>query len=351
MTITASKVVGAIALPKPPGDERLLDLPDELLNALPAAVYVCDGAGLIRRFNRKAVELWGRTPKLSDGDERFCGSWHLYRSDGVLLPHAQCPMAHVLRTGEPVRDQEIVIERPDGSRIIALANIVAVRDAAGAILGAVNCFHDITERKRAEEKAKLLVHEVTHRANNLLTLMNAMMRQTRADTVPDFIAVMQGRVAALARMQTRLARGQWNPTELRTLISEELAPFGKEIEGRFRIEGPTVPLGADAAQALAIIIHELATNALKYGALSQEAGRVAVDWTLTPARWLELSWRETGGPRVAVPDRQGFGTRAISLLARQLDGTVEIAWPADGLTCRLRLAACALDDAEAASAP
>jgi PAS domain S-box-containing protein len=116
-------------------------------------VYVCNRDGFVLRYNRRAAELWGRSPKLGDPNERFCGSYRMFRPDGSLLPHHQCPMADVLRTGVSVREQEVHIERPDGSRGVALVDIEAVKDNRGNIVGAVNCFQDITERKRGEEAA------------------------------------------------------------------------------------------------------------------------------------------------------------------------------------------------------
>ena len=134
-------------------EEQAFELPGRLFEQLPFAVYVCDRDGLVLRYNRRAAELWGRSPKLGDPDERFCGSYRMFRPDGSLLPHHQCPMADVLRTGISVREQEVHIERPDGSRGIALVDIEAVKDSGGNIVGAVNCFQDITERKRSEEAA------------------------------------------------------------------------------------------------------------------------------------------------------------------------------------------------------
>src|SRR5258707_6255717 len=134
-------------------DEKAFELPGRLFEQLPFAVYICDQAGLVLRYNHRAAELWGRSPKLGDANERFCGSYRMFRPDGSLLPHHQCPMADVLRTGVSVREQEIHIERPDGVRGIALVDIEAVKDSAGNIVGAVNCFQDITERKRSEEIA------------------------------------------------------------------------------------------------------------------------------------------------------------------------------------------------------
>jgi PAS domain S-box-containing protein len=133
-------------------DGHVFELPARLFEQLPFAIYICDRDGLVLRYNRRAAELWGRSPKLGDPNERFCGSYRMYRPDGSLLPHHQCPMADVLRTGMSVRQQEVHIERPDGSRGIALVDIEAVKDDEGNIIGAVNCFQDITERKRAEER-------------------------------------------------------------------------------------------------------------------------------------------------------------------------------------------------------
>ena len=134
-------------------EEQTFELPARLFEQLPFAIYVCDREGLVLRYNRRAAELWRRSPKLGDPNERFCGSYRMFRPDGSLLPHHQCPMADVLRTGVSVREQEVHIERPDGSRGIALVDIEAVKDSGGNIVGAVNCFQDITERKLGEEAA------------------------------------------------------------------------------------------------------------------------------------------------------------------------------------------------------
>jgi PAS domain S-box-containing protein len=118
----------------------------------PVAIYSCDALGVIQEFNRRAVELWGRTPAHGDTDERFCGSFKMFRPDGSFMPHEQCPMADVVSGEIPeMRDGEVHIERPDGSRVIAIVNIRPLKDQRGEILGAINCFYDITDRKQAEE--------------------------------------------------------------------------------------------------------------------------------------------------------------------------------------------------------
>src|SRR6266850_2010834 len=122
-----------------------------LVEVMPVAVYVCDTSGTIQNYNNRAVELWGREPQLGDRAQHYCGSLRLYSPDGQLVPHQESKMAEVLRTGVEARDLEVVIERPDGSCITVLVNIVPLRDVDGELTGAMNCFQDITDRKRAEE--------------------------------------------------------------------------------------------------------------------------------------------------------------------------------------------------------
>jgi PAS domain S-box-containing protein len=137
-------------------EEQPFELPARLFEQLPFAAYLCDRDGFIVRYNRRAAELWGRSPKLGDPNERFCGSFRMFRPDGSLLPHHECPMADVLRTGVSVRQQEVHIERPNGLRGVALVDIEALKDSEGNIVGAVNCFQDITQRKHNEEAAQRL---------------------------------------------------------------------------------------------------------------------------------------------------------------------------------------------------
>jgi signal transduction histidine kinase len=122
----------------------------DLIEILPAAVYVCDADGVVVAYNRRAGELWGRTPKPGDTDQKYCGSHKLFRPDGTYLPHSESPMEWVLRTGGMVRDQEAIVERPDGSRVTVLVNISPLLDKDGALIGAVNCFQDLSAQKRAE---------------------------------------------------------------------------------------------------------------------------------------------------------------------------------------------------------
>ena len=151
----------------------------DLLQALPAAIYTTDADGRITFFNRACIEFAGRTPKIGD---MWCVTWKLFWPDGTPLAHEDCPMAIALKENRAVRNVEAIAERPDGSRICFMPYPTPLRDEAGSLLGAVNMLVDITTRKQAEERMMLLTGEVDHRSNNLLAVIQAMLRLTKADT-------------------------------------------------------------------------------------------------------------------------------------------------------------------------
>jgi PAS domain S-box-containing protein len=154
-----------------------------LVELMPVAVYVCDTEGIIRSYNKRAVELWGREPKLGDTAQRYCASLRLYSPEGKLVPHEESKMAEALRTGVPAHDLEVVIERPDGSCITALVNIAPLRNGKGELVGAMNCFQDITERKRAEEAVK----QAEDRIRLIIETIPTMAWSLRPDGVLDFL--------------------------------------------------------------------------------------------------------------------------------------------------------------------
>lgn len=138
----------------------------DLLETLPAAVYVCDAEGTVVAYNHRATELWGRTPLPGDTDEKYCGAHKLFRPDGVPLPHRETPMEAVLRTAKPARDMEVVIERPDSTRITALVNIAPLFGEDGKLVGAVNCFQDLSAFKLAEQERVRMADEL-HQAKKI----------------------------------------------------------------------------------------------------------------------------------------------------------------------------------------
>jgi PAS domain S-box-containing protein len=319
-------------------EEQVFELPGRLFEQLPFAVYVCDRDGLVLRYNRRAAELWGRSPKLGDPNERFCGSYRMFRPDGSLLPHHQCPMADVLRTGISVREQEVHIERPDGLRGIALVDIEAIKDSQENIVGAVNCFQDITERKRSEAQIVNLASEAEHRTKNILSTVLATVRLSCADTSDDLKRLIEGRINALAKVHGLFVQSRWKGAELHSLATQELLPYCGEIEGRVRIDGPSVMLEPNTAQTIAISLHELATNAAKYGSLSAAEGRVEIAWSRTADGRLSLRWIELGGPPATPPTHRGFGTRVMeNIIVGQLKGEMRFDWRDQGLTCEIAL--------------
>lgn len=229
--------------------------------------------------------------------------------------------------------------RADGTLLWARLTVSLLRDPAGRPLHFISTIDDITDRKLAEEHNALLTREVDHRAKNALAVVQAALRLTHAPSHGEFLRAVEGRVAALARAQTALARRRWEGTELRALLEGELEPFLDRVGGpRVAYDGPAVTLPPSATQALCLVVHELATNAVKYGALSVAKGVVHLTWHET-AGGLWLRWREEGGPPPAsAPARRGFGSRVIEqTVQRQLGGQLEKRWAAAGLICEISL--------------
>jgi PAS domain S-box-containing protein len=301
----------------------------DLLQALPAAIYTTDADGRITFFNRACIEFAGRTPKIGD---MWCVTWKLFHPDGTPLAHEDCPMAIALKENRPVRNVEAVAERPDGSRICFMPYPTPLRDETGRLLGAVNMLVDITTRKQAEQRMMLLTGEVDHRSNNLLAVIQAMLRLTKADTAEEFQTAFQGRLRALANVQRLFSVSRWTGASIQTIIQEELRPYGFS---RVSISGGDVRLPAALAQAIAVSVHELATNAAKYGSLSGPSGKIDIRWQVDAADNLLLHWRESGGPTTVAPKRNGFGVDAIDGMVRTLRGRITRQWRAEGLDCEL----------------
>jgi PAS domain S-box-containing protein len=196
---------------------------------------------------------------------------------------------------------------------------------------------DITLRKQNEERVRLLAREVDHRANNLLAVVQSAISLSQADDAQELKQSLIGRINALARAHQLLAEGRWKGAELKRLVEEELRAFAGPEEDRVRVAGRPLELSPNLAQAVAMAIHELATNALKHGALSAPAGRVDVAWAQEDGATV-ITWRESGGPAVEAPERRGLGTALLErVLLGAIGGRTEIDWARSGLICRLRL--------------
>jgi PAS domain S-box-containing protein len=211
---------------------------------------------------------------------------------------------------------------------------------------------DVTARKQAEERQVLLMREVDHRAKNALAVALSLVRLTRAEDPRRFAEAVEGRIAALAHAHSLLAEEGWQGAELRAVIQAELSPF--LTAGRADLCGEPSWLSPEAVQPISMVLHELATNAAKYGALSTLGGKVAVSWSVAAASGvLELQWVESGGPPVhSPPQRRGFGSKLIEATMRsQLGGKARMRWEPDGLRCELTLATTCLRPRATAAVP
>jgi PAS domain S-box-containing protein len=475
----------------------------DLLDALPAAIYTTDAQGRITYFNQAAVAFWGVRPEL--GKDEWCGSWKLYWPDGTPLPHDQCPMAVALRERKPIRGKRAIAERPDGTRVSFAPYPTPIFDSSGTLVGAVNMLVDTqveqalatrmaeqaalfdftdalyraesntdvyesavtailralrcdrasilmfddsngmrfvawrglsdgyrdaveghspwsadeldptpisvedvataelpealrevvraegiralsfipvmaggrlagkfmtyydaphvftaaeldlalivarqlgfsVERRRADEARKLadsqrdfLVQELSHRVKNTLATVISIQNQSfaKAASPEDARHSFGARIRALAQTHGHLAEGNWTGVRLDTMLVEELAPYRHDAGDNVRMSGPPVMLNAKSALTLGMAIHELATNAAKYGALSSRAGNVSAVWeTDVPRNQLRIRWRETGGPAVVAPERVGFGRLLLErVLTADLGGTVRLQFAPEGLKC------------------
>ena len=190
---------------------------------------------------------------------------------------------------------------------------------------------DITERKRALERQRLLARELDHRAKNLLAVVQSILQLSRAEDIGSFVATVRGRVMALARAHSLLSDSRWEGADLRQLVQEELAPY-RTGAGRIAVDGPAVILAPAAIQSLALALHELATNAAKHGSLTWPTGRLAITW-VADADGLRLVWDESGGPViVGPPTRPRFGSTVITASIQQgLRGDLALEWRPEGL--------------------
>jgi two-component system CheB/CheR fusion protein len=433
----------------------------QVLDLLPAAVYITNASGLITYYNEAAATLWGRHPQL--GLSEWCGSWKLYWPDGRPLPHDQCPMALALREKRPVRGMEAVAERPDGTRVpfipyptplydasgelIGAVNMLVditdrkraeqsarrlaslvefsddailtkdldgvitswnrgaerlfgykaeeavgrpittiliphdrldeereiigrirrgehidhyetvrqckdgslldisltvspLKDAAGKIIGASKIARDISERKRAQERQKLLVNEFQHRIKNTLATVQAIATQTFRSS-PSECDVFVARLHALAGAHDLLTGDNRHQAALVDLVGRAIIPFQDKYRERFVIDGPNgIFLDEQKASLLIMVLHELATNAAKYGALSNETGQVRVVWERLrddPAKRVRLCWKESGGPPVNPPTQKGFGSLLIERALQNHLGQARLDFAPQGLICSIEI--------------
>ena len=252
---------------------------------------------------------------------------HHTHPDGTPFPLQDCPIDRAFPENSQEQGEEVFVHK-DGHFYPVAFTASPIRDDNSRTIGTIIEVRDITEQKRTEEARELLMREVDHRARNVLAIVQSLVTLTNAPDLAVYREILLGRVSALARAQGSLAAQQWGGAAVEEVLSKELSAIAP-VEA-YRLEGPPHTLKPDQVQPLGMIIHELATNAAKYGALTRKSGLVLLTWRAGPDG-LEFEWRESGGPSVQPPQGRGFGSRLITSLAQQLGTEVRMTWAVEGL--------------------
>src|SRR5215831_5444407 len=283
---------------------RSLEASDRLADFIGDAKVSKDLGGVITSWNKGAEQLFGYSAEEAIG-----------KPVTVLIPPERLDEEYAIlqrvRHGDRVDNFETVRQRKDGSLINVSLTVSPIKGAEGKIVGAVKIARDITRQKRNEAQVAILAREAEHRAKNLLANVQAMVHLSQSDTPDGLRKTIEGRIEALANVHSLFVQSRWAGAELARLVEQELSPYSGGGGTRTRTDGPRTMLNPDLAQAMAIALHELATNAAKYGALSVAQGYVRVEWALAANGRLVLRWTEVGGPPVKPPTRRGFGTNVL----------------------------------------
>ena len=340
--VGASKIARDISERKQ-AEEKLRDSErrlQELLNALPGAVYTTDAEGRITFFNPAAVELAGRTPQI--GTDQWCITWKMFWPDGRPMRHEECPMAVTLREGRPVRGVEAVAERPDGSRVPFIPYPTPLRDAAGKVVGAINMLVDISERRQAETHQRVLLDELNHRVKNNMQMMQSLLDgASKRVHNPEAHVVLQEasrRIAAMAAAQRVL----YSTTDATRFSCEEFLAAAcqtarETLPGNVTIihERATGELPNDSAMPLALILNELLTNAAKHSVRNRSGAHVRTGLIEDETGY--LLYVEDDGPGFDYESvrRRSSGLQLVQGLARQLRGRFEVSRYPTRCTIRL----------------
>jgi two-component system CheB/CheR fusion protein len=300
------------------------------------AIISHDLDGAVTSWNRGAEKLFGYTAAEAVGQPVAT----------VLKgpqPHDWTALLNDRDDSEPIADFDTIKTTKDGRQIEVSVTISPLRESDGKVIGASVVARDISERRAAEQKAQLLLSELDHRVKNILAIVSAVVSQTLTtiQTPEAFAAEIQGRVGAIAKAHSLLTHSGHGELRLKALLLTELAPYDRG-DGNVIVDGCGVSLTPKAGMALAMAIHELASNAAKFGALSAASGRLSVTWTIVQKtadhQALMLQWVETGGPEVREPTRRGFGSSLIEKgLVLELDAEVSQAFLPEGLRCTITL--------------
>ena len=311
---------------------HLRELGFELFELLPDAILAVDRQGVIQYANRQAGLLFGHDPAtlVTASVETLIPEHLRERHIADRAKYAFEARMRPMGTG-----LDLVARRADGTTFPVDIMLSPLKHLAEPMVLAV--VRDMTAREAAEQ---LLRREVNHRAKNILSVVQAMVQQTKASSCEEYVSRLRERIRGLSASYDLLVKNEWQSASLAELVRGQLAHFGDLLDARIAMQGPDLTIKSAAAQAIGMALHELATNAAKYGALSTDTGHVAIMWGLKRAgdnrHRFTMEWSENGGPPVATPTRRGFGWRVLCQLTKMsLEADVTLEYPPTGVVWRL----------------
>jgi PAS domain S-box-containing protein len=311
---------------------KLRELGFELFDLLPDAILAVDRQGVIRYANRQAGRLFGQEPAalVSSPVETLIPEHLRERHIAHRARYALDPRMRPVGTG-----LDLMALRPDGTTFPVDIMLSPLQHLAEPMTLAV--VRDMTERRAAEQ---LLRREVNHRAKNILSVVQAMAQQTRASSYEEHVSLLNERIRGLSASYDLLVKNEWQNVSLTELVHAQLAHFRNLLDGRITVRGPELRITSAAAQAIGMAIHELSTNAAKYGALSTDAGHVDIAWRLEGAgarrHRFTMEWSEKGGPTVVTPTHRGFGWNVLYQLTKMaLGADVTLEYAPTGVIWRI----------------
>jgi PAS domain S-box-containing protein len=286
--------------------------------------------GIVTSWNRGATRIFGYQPEEIIGQP-------ILRLIPPELRDEEAEILSKLKRGERVEHFETVRLTKDGHLVDISLTISPVHDEVGNVIGASKIARDITEQKKAEKTRQLLLNELNHRVKNMLASVQAIVQGTLRNTSDptQFVDSFSGRIQSLARVHSLLSTSTWYGADLRELIRDQIMR-GPVDESRLTAWGPAVHLEPQMALHIALMLHELGTNSLKYGALSTPAGWITVSWTVVDAI-LNLQWVERGGPAARAPSKRGFGSTLVEQSAKTVGGKAQAVWELEGVTWQVTL--------------
>ena len=322
---------------------------DALLDYVPEGITIARGPDvIIERVSAEGLKRIQRAEQEVTGisAEHHPQAWQVFdRAGTTLLSPDELPLTRAVRYGETIENEQLNLKLPDGHFLPILCNAGPIRDEKGEVTGGIIAWRDISDRVVLEESMQLLVRELNHRVKNLFAVLSGMIQLTArsSNDVGGMARALTGRVAALAKAH-ELIRPAITPgragtgADLEDLLRQLLSPHLCGGPDQCTILGPGMPVATDAAASLALVIHELATNAAKYGGLSTPAGEVEIEWR-KEGELLLLNWAERNGPVIlGEPDRAGFGSKLVdATVKRRLSGMIDYAWKTSGLRVTLSI--------------